>query len=434
MSADDLWNVTTTAMVEVTSASAWVERMIRVEAALSRALADVGAAPSDSTPTGARVDAAGIAMRARAAGTPVIPLVAELAEQFGPSVHLGATSQDIIDTGLALMARTALRTMMSDAELIAAALAALADDHRNTVVAGRTLLQQANPTSFGLVAAGWLTGFVDAWALAQVAVKAIPAQLGGPVGTLSTLGANGPEVLRQFASDLGLPEPTLPWHTTRQPVTRAATALAMLAGAVAKIAGDIVLHAQSDVGEVGERQEPGRGTSSAMPHKHNPVASVRALTAAEQVAPIAGGLLSSMGRHPFQRATGAWQAEVPALNAIFGHVAVALEALADALDGLHVDRERMIANLDASGSWAAEAATVALTPRLGREPARQKVKAAADAARKQGSTLRDELVALVPGLPDDVLEHLDDLGVLLGSSRTFIDRALVHYRDSVLHP
>jgi 3-carboxy-cis,cis-muconate cycloisomerase len=229
----------------------------------------------------------------------------------------------------------------------------------------------------------------------------------------------------------------MPWHTNRLPVARLASALAMLAGVVGKIAGDITLHAPTEIGEVSERSEPGRGTSSAMPHKRNPVASVRALAAARQVAPIAGGILASMADHPFQRAAGAWQAEVPALNSMYGFVAVALESLADALDGLHVDVDRMRANLDPRGGWSAEAATVVLTPHLGREAARAAVTSASDAARTNGSALLDELrtaLAANDAVPTGALDAAADPATLLGSAEAFIDRALAHYRESALHP
>ena len=436
MPSEDLWGVTTEAMAEVTSASAWVERMVSVEAALSRALSEVGVAPAGTVPLGASLDVASIVARSRVAGTPVIPLVADLVAEFGPSVHVGATSQDIIDVGLALTGRTAVGALAPDAERCAAALAELAGTHRTSVVAGRTLLQQGAPTSFGLVAAGWLTGIVDAWAGLLIAARAVPAQLGGPVGTLSALGTKGPEVLTRFARDLGLPEPTLAWHTNRQPIARVAAALAILAGSVHKVAADLALHAQTEIGEVAERSEPGRGTSSAMPHKRNPVASVRAMAAARQVAPIAGGILAGMADHPFQRAVGAWQAEVPALNSMYGFVAVALESLADALRGLHVDGDRMRANLDPRGGWSAEAASVALTPHLGREGARTAVAAASDAARTNGTALLAELRAAMTAdaVPADVLEAAGDPAALLGSSSVFIDRALAHYRESALHP
>ncbi len=315
---------------------AWLRAMLTAEAALARArglgeLADAVAA--------ARVDARELGARAAQSGNPVVPLVEELRGQFGAEVHRGATSQDILDTAAMLVAREARRLLRVDLVAAADAAARLAQEHRSTPMIGRTLLQQAVPTTFGLKAAGWAAG-LDA-ADDELGAAQLAAQLGGPAGTLDGLG---PEVAARYAAELGLVEPHLPWHTDRTRIAALAAGLGIAAGAIAKVAGDVVLLAQTEVGEV---REAAPGGSSSMPHKRNPVAAVSARACARQAPGLVATLLAAMEQE-HERAAGAWHAEWAPLRALFVSTGSAAAWLRACLEGLEVDADRMRANLGAT--------------------------------------------------------------------------------------
>lgn len=306
---------------KLTSDEAWLQALLDAEAALAAAEAEAGLIPPEAARAIAGAceasgfDAAALGRQGRAAGNPVVPLVAALAERVSGDaagfVHWGATSQDIMDTGAMLLARRALGGI--DAELggVAAACARLADEHRATPIAGRTLLQQALPSTFGLKAAGWLTSVTEA--RERLAAIPLAVQLGGAAGTLASLGRDGERVLAVLAAELGLAEPTVPWHTARQRVAELGAALAIAAGTLEKIALDLALLAQTEVGEVAEASGGGRGGSSTLPQKRNPIGSVLAIASARRVRGAAGVLLESIaGEH--ERAAGAWQAEWEALR------------------------------------------------------------------------------------------------------------------------
>jgi len=335
------------AVQDAVSDEAWLRAMLDVEVALSRALtAHEIISPAASTAiSAARPDLDGIGVAARDAGNPVVELVRRLraaAGEHADAVHLGATSQDVLDSAATLVAKRALVPILAELDAVVAGCAALAREHRGTEMAGRTLMQQAVPITFGLKAAGWLAGV--AGARARLRELRLPAQLGGAAGTLSKLGDDGPAVLGAFARELGLDEPVLPWHGDRRPVAELGAALAIAAGAVEKVALDIVLLAQTEVAEVAEASEGGRGGSSAMAHKHNPVGAIRARTAARSVRGAASVLLEAMaGEH--ERAAGAWQSEWRALTEALAGTGGAAWSLHEALDGLTVDPERMRANL-----------------------------------------------------------------------------------------
>jgi 3-carboxy-cis,cis-muconate cycloisomerase len=329
---------------DAVSDEAWLRALLDVEAALAAAEAAAGLISPEAAAAiaAAVVETSDLGVAARSAGNPVVALVARLREavgEHGDAVHLGATSQDILDSAAMLVASRALTEVGAQLDAVAGACAALAREHRGTVMAGRTLLQQAVPVTFGLKAAGWLAGV--AGARARLRELRLPAQLGGAAGTLSQLG---PEVAERFAAELGLAAPALPWHGDRRPVAELGAALAVAAGAVEKVALDIVLLAQTEVGEVAEASEGGRGGSSAMPHKHNPVGAVRARAAARAVRGAAGVLLEAMaGEH--ERAAGAWQSEWRALSEALAFTGGAAWSLHEALAGLTVDSQRMGANL-----------------------------------------------------------------------------------------
>lgn len=334
---------------------AWLTAMLEAEAALARAEARAGLIPGEHAEAigrACRPEAFDIAALGRAAaesGNPVVPLVAALRGVVGGpaavDVHRGATSQDILDTALMLVVGRALVPLLADLEAAADAAARLADAHRATRIAGRTLLQQAVPTTFGETAAGWLAG-LDAAAgrLHDVRGSRLAVQLGGPAGTLAELGTAAPAVVRAFAEELGLGEPTGPWHAERTRIADLAGALGTAAGAVAKPALDVVLLAQTEVAEVSEGS-PGLGGSSSMTHKHNPVAAVASRACAAQAPGLVSTILAAaVGEH--QRAAGAWHAEWLPMRSLLTSVGSAAAWLRECLTHLVVHPERMRANID----------------------------------------------------------------------------------------
>jgi 3-carboxy-cis,cis-muconate cycloisomerase len=340
---------------EATGERAWVQAMLDFEVALARAqgqaeLADRIAATSPPPLTD------------RSTGNPVPELVAALPA----APHRGATSQDVMDTAAALVAKRTLPLIDESLAGVAAGCARLAADHRGTPMAARTLLQQALPTTFGLKAAGWMRG-LDA-AVGHLGEFRPTAQLAGPAGTLDAIG---PDVLRRYCELLGLDEPVLPWHTERSRIGELASALGIACGAIAKVAGDIVLLAQTEVGEVAEAAP---GGSSSMPHKRNPVAAVSARACARQAPGLVATLLASMEQE-HERAAGAWHAEWAPLRALLVASGSAAVWLRTCLDGLQVDAGRMRANLpaDAELPSAVESAAALVDRALAARPGAQPV-------------------------------------------------------------
>ena len=312
-------SLSTDLMLASVSDRAWVQAMLDVEAALARAESRLGiipAAAADGIATHCRVDEFDIAQLGRAAvrsATPVIPLVnalrAAVPKDAAPYVHHGATSQDILDTAMMLIARRGLGLVLADLEQAAAAAATLAERHRATVMAARTLLQQALPTTFGLKAAGWLIAIVEARAeLLRVAQTRLAVQFGGAAGTMAALSGRGLDVMRELSVELTLAEPTLPWHTARARLVEVAAALGVAAGVAGKVALDVVLMAQTEVGEVFERSVVGRAGSSALPQKHNPVDAIEILAGVRGINAQIAVLQAAMVQEQ-ERAAGAWQAE-----------------------------------------------------------------------------------------------------------------------------
>jgi 3-carboxy-cis,cis-muconate cycloisomerase len=391
---------------------AWLQAMLDAEAALARALARagvIGEAEAEAIAgacDASQFDADAIAQAAAGAGNPVVPLVKALREVTGSEhVHRGATSQDILDTAAMLVAARALDPLLDDLLAARAAAAGLARAHRDTPIAGRTLLQQAVPTTFGLKAAGWMAGLEDArrW-LNEIRVERLAAQLGGAAGTLAALGEAGPAVAEAYAEALGLPEPVLPWHTLRGRIGELASALAVTSGAVAKAARDVILLSQTEVAEVREAKG---GGSSAMPHKRNPVAAICALACAQQAPGLAATLLAAMA-HEHERAAGPWHAEWRPLSELLRSTGSAVAWLRESLEGLEPDPERMRANLDATGG------------RIMAERLKGEIDEA-DLERALASTdFRAAIEALGAG------ELLDPAGYL-GSAGALVDRALDFY-------
>jgi 3-carboxy-cis,cis-muconate cycloisomerase len=434
-----------------TSDRAWLQAMLDTEAALVRALEKAGLAPAGA---GAAVTAAAVAgnfdladlgRQAAFTGNPVPALVRALAtivpETAAGVVHHGATSQDIIDTAAMLLARQALAAAAADLAAAADAAARLAAAHRDTVMIGRTLLQQAVPVTFGLVAAGWLTALDEAGAgLARLTAGRLAVQFGGAAGTLAPLAADGPRVAGLLAAELGLAEPVLPWHTDRLRIVEIAGGCAGAAAALGKIARDVTLLAQNEVGEVGEAAagelESGgstrRGGSSAMPHKHNPVAAVSVLGCTRRV-PGLVAILAAAAEQEHQRAAGAWHAEWQPLADLLQLTGSAAAWGADMLAGLTVEAEQMRANLAATGGLPlAERVTGLLAPGLGRIAAHDLVAQASAQAVKAGVPLRDVLLD-VPELrsrldaagvtPEEIGAALDP-AAYLGAAGQFVDAAL----------
>jgi 3-carboxy-cis,cis-muconate cycloisomerase len=341
------------ALREAVSDGAWLAAMLEAERALAAAEARVGVIlqrDADAVAAACRgeFDVEQLAEEGRRVGNPVEPLARALRAD-AEHAHRGATSQDILDTASALVARDAGALILGELDGLAAACAELAERHRATVMAARTLLQQAVPTTFGLKAASWLVGVVHARGRLAPAVR-LPAQLGGAGGTLAAFGERGVDVLHAYAEELNLPEPILPWHTRRLPVAELGGALAVTAGFAAKIALDVVLLAQSEVGEV---REPADGGSSTMPHKRNPVGSTLARACSLQARAAAGVLVAALEQE-HERAAGAWHAEWGALSDALSLTGGAAAWMRETLEGLEVDSERMRANVRAETLSEAE--------------------------------------------------------------------------------
>jgi 3-carboxy-cis,cis-muconate cycloisomerase len=419
---------------EAVSDRAWLQGMLDAERALATASAAVGLVPADAAARiaeGCRAelfDPEQLAREGRAVGNPAEPLVRALREAVGGEaadwVHYGATSQDIVDTAAMLVAREAGALVLAELDRLADGCAELAREHRGTPMAARTMLQQAVPTTFGLKAAGWLGGALESRRrLAAVHGERLAAQLGGAAGTLAALGADAPEIARRYARELGLAESALPWHTNRQRVAELGAALDACAGAAAKIGGDIVLLAQSEVGEL---TEAAGGRSSTMPQKRNPVRSTLAVACARLTHAHAGVLLGELP-HEHERAVGGWHAEWEALSGTLAFAGGSVSSAADAVAGLEVDVERMRANLAASGGVVvAERVSFALTARLGRGQAHDIVAEAARASSFREALLGDQRV----GLSADELDALLDPATYLGAAEALVDRALAEWAEA----
>lgn len=428
-----------------TSGQAWLQALLDVESALAAAEARSGLVPGSAAETIAAhcaasyFDAASLARRATSSGNPVVPLVRDLTAlvpaHAKPYVHLGATSQDIIDTAAMLIARRALGPILADLGAAGDASADLAAEHRHTVMAGRTLMQQALPTTFGLKAAGWLVSLDQAAGdLAEIRATRLPVQFGGGAGTLASLGRDGARVVPLLAGELGLAEPVLPWHTDRVPVTTLAGALGTAAGVLSKIALDVILLSQTEVAEVAEGadpRDPGRGGSSTMPHKRNPVGAVLVTAAAKRVPGLVGTLFAVMD-HEHERAAGAWHAEWETLTDLLRLAGGAAAHARGLVAGLSVDAARMRENLGLTqGTIMAESVASRLAPALGRTGAQEVVARASRQAAQRGVPLRDALLAepaVRENLPDDAVDAALDPVAYLGSAPEFIDRALAGHR------
>ncbi|MFI0266207.1 3-carboxy-cis,cis-muconate cycloisomerase [Streptomyces luteogriseus] len=370
------------AAASATGDHAFLRALLDAEAALTRAQAATGLAPAEAATavtaaagTGA-FDVRSLAERARTGGNPVIPLVADLTkavgDTHGPYVHRGATSQDIMDTAMMLVAARTLDPVLADLGRTEQALSRLAAEHRDTAMPGRTLTQHAVPTTFGLKAAGWRSLVLDARERVGAVRESLPAQLGGAAGTLAAFGAYGasdPAGLPEaYARELGLRAPELPWHTLRTPIGDLAGCLAFTAGALGKLAVDVLTLSRTEIAEVAEGSG---GGSSAMPHKSNPVRSTLIASAARRAPQLAATLYGSMAAED-ERPAGAWHAEWEPLRDLLRLVGGAARDAAELAEGLRVRPEAMRAHLDLThGSIVSERLSAELAPVLGRARAKE---------------------------------------------------------------
>jgi 3-carboxy-cis,cis-muconate cycloisomerase len=435
----------TDAMLDVFSPSATVQRMLDVEAALSRALAAAGVIPPDAVaPIEAAcrveyIDADALTEAAARAGNLAIPLVkqltarvAEHAPDAAKYVHWGATSQDIIDSGMVLQLRDALDRIDAYVDALCAALARQAQAHRDTPVIGRTWLQQALPMTLGLKFAQWLDALErHRVRLAQLRERALALQFGGAAGTLASLGDAAQAVAQRLSQELALPLPALPWHTQRDRIAEAATVLGLLTGTLGKIARDVSLQMQTEIGELAEPSSKGKGGSSTMPHKRNPVGCAAVLTASIRVPPLVATMLAAMVQE-HERALGGWQAEWETLPEIARLCAGALANVIEIVDGLNVDDQRLQENLGLTrGLIFGEAVMLALGAALGRLQAHELVEHASREAVQTGRTLRDvlgEMPDVMRVLDAHRLDALFDPANYSGQARQFVDAVLERYR------
>ncbi|EJL30824.1 3-carboxy-cis,cis-muconate cycloisomerase [Caulobacter sp. AP07] len=362
----------TPAMLAAFGDEALLRAALSFEAALARAQADVGLIPASAAETIAAAcvrlpDVEALAEAAAHAGTLAIPLVAVIRERIvdpevAKLVHKGATSQDLADTALMLQAKAGAALIVEEAQRLAGALAILAETHAATPMLGRTLLQAALPITFGLKVSGWLQGVAGALARFERETSAIQLQLGGAAGSLAGLDGRAAAVTARLAALLDLPAASTPWHARREGLAGLASSLAILVGAVGKIAGDVALLAQGEVAEAFEPRVEGRGGSSAMAHKRNPTGCQVALSAALRAPHLAATIVAALPQ-AHERGLGGWQVEAPVLADLFQLTHGALAAMAPVIEGLEVDTDRMAANLAVAGVGADTGESEALVAR-----------------------------------------------------------------------
>jgi 3-carboxy-cis,cis-muconate cycloisomerase len=434
----------TAAMRAVFGDHAFLERCTEVEAALARAQARLGIIPADAAAAISRaasaivehpedLDLARLKRETENVGYPILPLVRQIADKAGEAgrwLHWGATTQDIMDTAVVLQIRAGLELLETDLSAARGHLADLARRHRDTPMAGRTHLQHALPVTFGYKAAVWLSGLDrHAERLAQLRPRVLLAQFGGAAGTLASLG-NGAEVVKsrgELARELALGDPPITWHVTRDGIAETVQALALLAGSLGKIAYDLMLMSATELGEAAEPYVAGRGSSSTMPQKRNPISCELILAAAKMLRQHAGLTLDAMVAD-FERATGPWHVEWVAVPEAFGYAAGALHQSRFVLGGLIVDPARMAKNLGIThGLIVAEAVMMGLAAHTGRTEAHDLVYDACQAAIESDRPLLDVLLetpAVAGPLGSEKLRALTDPANYLGAAPAMVDHLL----------
>ncbi|MER6049269.1 lyase family protein [Streptomyces sp. NPDC001793] len=470
-----------------TSDAAWLQALLDAEAGLVRAQAGLGVVPEAAAATitraarAERFDLVTLARRSRGAANPVVALVEDLTTAVAAAdpaaadyVHRGSTSQDIMDTAAMLVAHRTAGLILADLDRVAAALARLAEQHRDTPMPGRTLALHAVPVTFGLKAAGWLQAVLDATAELRTLRAALPAQLGGAAGTLAgyveyarltarsgpsapgdgasdgpatvpaVVPSDGPcdvrgyaeKLIAAFAAEVGLAEPVLPWHTARGPLARLGAALATVTGALGKFAVDVQTLSRTEIAEVAEPAAAGRGVSSAMPHKRNPALATLIRSAALQLPALSLVLAQSMLAED-ERPAGAWHAEWQPMRDCLRLAGGAAHTAVELAEGLTADPRRMRHNLTLTGSLlTTERLAAVLTPAVGKATAKTLMSRAAAESSRTGCPLAAVLREL-PGLAGR-LERLDASGLAelldperyTGAAGELVDRALAHYRQT----
>ena len=447
-----------TAVSRLTSDYKFIQAMLDVELEWVRVLADSGhidagiPAAVEAASVAEQYDAASLAERAQGGGNPVIPLLADLRAEVKPgnpaaaaAIHKSATSQDILDSALLVMASRALEVVTADLKSASRSLAKLAEDHRGTVTVARTLTQHSLPSTFGLKAANWLAGVGQSGVRLSEAKSRLPLQWGGAAGTMAALtavadsadnndgGALG--LAARLAERLGLADPVAPWQTNRLPMTALAAALADVLAAVGKVANDVLLLSRPEFGELSEPRAEGRGVSSAMPQKQNPVLSVlirsAALAAPGYLAQVQAAAAGAIDERP----DGSWHVEWQALRQLLRLAGGAAEHLAELAGGLVVHREAMQQNLAITGPLVvSEKIMAAVAPLLdGGTPGsgKPKVQALVNDSLSGGAPFAEQLRGAVPeqDLPDAQLQALLDPANYLGQSDELINRITKHFAE-----
>ena len=434
------------AMRAVCGDVAALQNMLDFEAALARAEAAAGlipasaAGPITNACKAESFDLAALADAATRSGNLAIPLIKALTSNVAKAdadaaryVHWGATSQDVIDTGAMLGLRAGIDVLLADIDRAIAGFAALARRHRDTAVVARTWLQHALPMPFGLKLAEYAAALHRSRArLKHLRAETLALQFGGAAGTLAALGDNGLKVAERLAAELNLPLPDAPWHTHRDRIAEAASVFAILAGTCGKIARDVSLMMQTDVGEAFEPSGEGRGGSSTMPHKRNPVAAATALAAATMAPNLTATIFAAQVQE-HERSAGPWHAEWPTLPTLMLVTSGGLAAIVDIAEGLEVDAERMRQNLDATdGLIMAEAVAMRLAEQVGKSDAHHLVEAASKKAVKDKKHLREALredANVSAQLGADEIAELFEPMAYQGASQGLIDRLLASLED-----
>jgi 3-carboxy-cis,cis-muconate cycloisomerase len=430
---------TTEPLADVFSDRSILRAMLDFEVALARVEARLDVIPRGAAEVIAKAantnvfDAAELARETLRAGTPAIPLVRALTERVrsldqnaARFVHWGATSQDVADSAFILLLKQALPLLEADHLRLDAALGNLSEQHKDTVMLGRTLLQPAPPVTFGLKAAGWMAATRRGWTrIASRFAEALLLQFGGASGTLAALGDKGIAVGQALAEELDLPYPDAPWHTHRDRLAALVAACGVETGSLGKMARDISLLMQGEVGEAAEPGGAGRGGSSTMPHKHNPIACSLTLAAAHRVPGLVATLLSAMVQE-HERGVGGWQAEWPTVAAVVQSTGLAVASMAEVAEGLVVDPERMRANIQATrGVIFAERVVMMLGESLGRDAAHKLLEQAARqsvAQKRRLIEILEEIPEITAAIPLDVLRKLDTPEDYLGVAEEFRKR------------
>jgi 3-carboxy-cis,cis-muconate cycloisomerase len=434
------------AMDEVFSDGARLQRMLDFEAALAKAEAQCGVIPAAAAQAIASkckanlLDADALANATALSLNPSIPLVKQLTALVAKDdaeaarfVHWGATSQDVNDTGLVLQIRQAFDLLEADLVSLCDSLIHLAQKYRSTPIAGRTLMQHALPTTFGGKVAGWLDAMNrHRERLAQTRKRVLVLQFGGAVGTLAALKGKGLPVAQALATELHLELPVAPWHAQRDRVAEVAATLGLCVGTLGKIGRDISLHMQTEIAEIFEPAAEGRGGSSTMPHKRNPVSAAVVLSAATRVPGLVSTMLSAMVQED-ERGLGNWHAEWETLPQIFRLTAGALHQMAAIVPHLEIDTERMRRNLDATqGLIFAEGVAMALGNHIGKSAAHTLVESVSRQARESGKHLREVLAqtkAVTEHLKSADLDRLFAPENYLGAAEEFTDRVIAASRS-----